>query len=236
MGAGWEVTDAATGRSIPVQATPIDARTLQLPLLYINHYGLNASAEAAAVAAHTNKATHVLVFAGSLPAVGYNVFAAKKAAGPAAAAAAATKGLRDTPSTVTNGVYSVDISGGVVTKVTNIKSGVSTPLGVTWGYYESSEGGCTYWPNGTKIGCSNQASGAYMFRPINQTTKDFGTPTIEVTTGPLLTEIKQTFSEWATHVIRLKNNSAFIEVSALAANYHQPADNPLLYALPCATM
>jgi len=75
----------------------------------------------------------------------------------------------------------------------------------------SSPGGDTFMKNGTKMS-SNQASGAYLFRPINQTTTAIGKATISVTQGPLITEVSQTFSNWATHVIRLKKGSPFIEV------------------------
>eukprot|EP01047_Picozoa_sp_COSAG01_P086981 COSAG01_NODE_19809_length_988_cov_0.947132_2_plen_78_part_01 len=54
-----------------------------------------------------------------------------------------------------------------------------------------------------------------MFRPAEQHTHRCDTstqPTLSVNAGPLVTEIKQTFAEWATHVVRLTKGSPFIEV------------------------
>ena len=53
-----------------------------------------------------------------------------------------------------------------------------------------------------------------MFRPDDQFTHacSMMQPTLEVSTGPLITEIKQTFAEWASHIIRLTKGSPYIEV------------------------
>jgi hypothetical protein len=62
---------------------------------------------------------------------------------------------------------------------------------------------------------SGQASGAYMFRPATQHTYQCdpaAKPTLTVTQGPLVTEIKQRFADWATHTIRLTKGSPYIEV------------------------
>jgi alpha-mannosidase len=212
IGADWAVTDVATGANIPIQTAPLDNRTLELPLLYVNHFGLNKVQDNAAKAAVANTATHILTFLASLPAVGYSTFSVKKTA--FSGGKHESKQLADVPASISNGMYelTIDATTNSISKITNLQSKVSTAFDITWGYYESSEGGCSYMTNGTSLGCNRQASGAYMFRPINQTTVNFGKPTIEVTQGPLVTEIKQTFAEWATHVVRLKNNSAHIEV------------------------
>ena len=218
VGAGWTVTDASTGKAVSAQSIPLDNRTLGIPLLYINNYGMKPAAHAAAVADHTNPATHTVTFAAALPPVGYATFKVKKVTSifsthlPVSVEA---KRLTTTPSTISNGIYeiTIDQAAGAVTAVKNLKSGASASLALSWGYYESSAGGCTYLPNGTKS-CSSQASGAYIFRPINQTTTPIGDgrASIVVTQGPLVTEITQTFADWATHVIRLSNNSDYIEV------------------------
>ena len=170
-GASWTVEDAS-GTAVPSQATALDNRTLQLPLLYINYFGLNNATRAQAVTAHTNQATHTPTFAITPPALGYATYTLKKAAAPAAHPLATTSTLgvaqRDQPTTVENEFYklSLDYSTNRVTKVTNLKSGVSTSLDLDWGYYVSSEGGSTWWMNGTKLTefKSPQASGAYLFR------------------------------------------------------------------------
>jgi hypothetical protein len=79
------------------------------------------------------------------------------------------------------------------------------PLNITWGYYVSNEGDSV----------SGQPSGAYMFRPATQRTyqcQNGSQPTLTVTAGPLVTEIKQVFADWATHIVRLTKGSPYIEV------------------------
>ena len=213
-GAGWKVTDAH-GAAVPSQTMALDKRTLQLPLLYLNKYKMNASQVAAAEAALENRATHVLTFPAAVPPIGFATFKATKSA--AAAAAAVDRPLSAAePTSITNGIYTVtvDPGTGLVSSIKNLVSGVTTPLSLEWGYYNSSTGGCTYALNGTKLGCDKQASGAYMFRPINQTTRDVctGKPVTTVTVGEVVSEIKQTLSEYASHTVRLTKGSKFVEV------------------------
>ena len=61
-----------------------------------------------------------------------------------------------------------------------------------------------------------------MFRPDDQFTHACSTvqPTLEVSTGPLITEIKQTFSDYASHTIRLTKGSPYVEVSAATIYGH----------------
>eukprot|EP01052_Picozoa_sp_SAG31_P048012 SAG31_NODE_9856_length_1220_cov_0.967886_2_plen_318_part_01 len=212
-GAAYTVTDLSTKATLASQATLIDARTKSLPLLYINAHGMDAESKASAESAHANKATHTLRFQASLPPVGYSTFSVKKVSKDLSATAVATTAA---PTTVTNGVYELTLNhaAGTVETVKNLASGVETPLNVSWGYYVASEGGCTIEPSGNKS-CSPQASGAYMFRPAEQFTHrpdNNSQPTLSVTTGPLVTEVKQVFADWATHTIRLTKGSPFIEV------------------------
>jgi hypothetical protein len=123
---------------------------------------------------------------------------------------------------VSNGVYEVsfDESAGVITKVTNLQTSVSTPLDISWGWYRSSEGGCSGGVNAKGAwqydlyGCSDQASGAYMFRPNSSKVYPCGgaPPVLSVSKGALVTEITQTFGSWCTHVVRLRKGQASIEV------------------------
>ena len=121
-----------------------------------------------------------------MPAVGFSSFSVRKAAHKRAASE--TTAVAD-PTTVTNGVYTVKLNqdAGLIESVTNIKSGATTPLNITWGYYVSNEGDHV----------SGQPSGAYMFRPAEQYThqcaanQTYVKPTLEVSAGPLVTEIKQ---------------------------------------------
>ena len=138
-GAEFTVTNLATRATLPSQTTVIDARTKQLPLLYLNKHRMNAAAVAKAQAALANHATHVLTFEAALPAVGFATFHVKKAAASALSAARSTRVAASTSTVVTNGIYSitVDQASGHVSSVKNLASGASTNLNISWGYYAS---------------------------------------------------------------------------------------------------
>ena len=210
-GGDWVVTDLSSKTYVPSQAIALDARTKELPLLYLNRFGLSPAEINAKEAELANNASHVLTFEAPLPPVGYAAFGIKKSEQPAS-------NVSDTaaaPSEVSNGVYTVTVNHarGSIESIRNIASGVETSLNLSWGYYLSSEGGATTLPNGRKE-IALQSSGAYIFRPAFQRTFETATtqPRIEVSTGPLVSEIKQTFSDWATHTIRLTKDSPFVEV------------------------
>jgi alpha-mannosidase len=148
-GEGWGVTDIATSAALPSQAIAIDARTQSLPKLYLNKFGLKPQQVAAATEALANKATHVLTFPVMLPPVGFSTYRVVKQkqnqhAAAAATAAAATSSRTSmaaaTPSTVSNGVYTVQLNKatGQIESVTNIASDASVALNISWGYCEFS--------------------------------------------------------------------------------------------------
>ena len=314
-GDGWTVTDLSSKSTIPSQTISLDARTKQLPLLYLNkalvgksttlrswnlanntrchqqlwmHHassiaacetlcnadngcgawtynpdktecfgypprtpalagctgGPNASGWTSGWAPHAplpaairaaeaklmNNATHTLTFAAPLPPVGYASFRVKRGANGESSAGRASsvvdpdpekvpQAQAQAPTEVSNGIYSLKVGTSSIESITNLGSGVTTPLNISFGYYISSEGGCTNLPNGTSS-CSSQASGAYLFRPQQQHTfvpvdpenAAGRQPTISVTTqGPLVTEIKSSFSRWATYTLRLTKNSPYVE-------------------------
>eukprot|EP00945_MAST-04E_sp_MAST-4E-sp1_P007088 g7088.t1 len=240
-GESWIVKDEATGKTVQAQVSAIDKRTLELPLLYINHFGVKKEDLPKIIDAYSNKATHVLTFAAEMPPMGYKLFSATastsavaaKLLAPIKAAKTTSRRLsaRDSPTTVSNGVYevTVDPSTGLLTKLKNLKSNLETDFEITWGWYNSSDGGCT---TGIKTdACSTQKSGAYIFRPNSSTVFFPGpkrTPTVDIVKGPLFTEIYQTFSDWATHVVRLYEGSEYIEVEWTAGPI--PIDTPWLPA------
>ena len=210
-GATWAIADHQ-GKPVAGQTTPIDDRTKQLPLLYINSFKMDNATLQKEMAAVSNKASHVVSFRASVPALGYTVYTVKASSvSNSRPTTVETVVAQSTPNSVTNGIITLDIADGAISSITNVKSGVTTPLSLTWGYYVSSPGGTTFNKDGTKMN-SNQASGAYLFRPINQTTINIGPATLEVTQGPLITEIKQVFDDYATHVVRLRNGSSHVEV------------------------
>lgn len=236
-GAEWVVTDS-TGHAVPSQTIPIDERTLSLPLLYLNSYNMSASQIKHAKAQLANRADHVLHLNLKMPPVGLATFAATRAKSERAAAvepnvnAPARGATADT--IVDSNTYSLTFDGtsGHLKSITNKRSGATTPLEVTWGWYNSSVGGCTVYgkdvPKALQLKpCSNQKSGAYIFRPNSSQVfypGAFRKPSVEVVHGPVVTEVRQMFSEWASHVIRLYHNKSYIELEWTAGPI--PVDTP----------
>jgi alpha-mannosidase len=235
-GGAWTVTDAA-GKAVPSQLTTIDSRTKELPLLYLNKFNMNASQIAKEEAKLSNKADQILSFEATLPAVGYAAYGFKQSAtaatdaGHAAIAverpaAAASTGAGNADTTVENEAYKLTFSGatGLLSTVEQkLNNNLVTDLSIEWGWYNSSVGGTTLYSDKVpralqEPGQSDQASGAYMFRP--NTSELFfpgphAIPTVQVVEGPLVTEVYQRFSAWATHVVRLYHSAPGAAINKL---------------------
>merc|ERR1719253_1112970 len=239
-GDSWSVTDDSTGKPVPAQVIPIDNRTLGIPLLYINYHKLNKQQIADKIKDYENKASHVLVFEVEPPSMGFSTYSAKAAS----LLESDTKATLATPTSIVsvpqsaapfsinNGVYEAtfDPSTGMMTSITNLKSKLTTNLEISWGWYNSSVGGCTKEGGGDHP-CDGQKSGAYIFRPNSSTVFFPGkevVPTIQVVKGPVVTEVHQTFSDWATHVVRLEQGASHVEVEWTAGPI--PIDTPWLPA------
>jgi alpha-mannosidase len=218
-GTGWTVQDLGAGVDastalLPSQAIPISSRTLELPMLYLNSYNMTDAEQAAWRKKNTNPATHVLSIQVTMPAMGYTTVVATRSATAeeetSSSSSSSSRVLTDGTTTVSNGRYELTFDGttGLMTSVTNVVSNITTPLSIEWGWYNSSVGGCTDGIEPHDWSCDSQKSGAYIFRPNSSTFFYPGstqTPTVEIMTqdGGLVTEVRQTFSEWATHVVRL---------------------------------
>ena len=123
---------------------------------------------------------------------------------------------------VQSDTYALTFDGatGLLSSLTNKKANVTLPLQISLGWYNSSVGGCTEYgadvPKERRLPpCSGQHSGAYIFRPNSSSVFYPGPPrkpSVEVVRGPLVTEVRQTFSSWATHVIRLYEGEAHVEI------------------------
>lgn len=220
-GGEYTVTQLGAKREVTAQAIPLTERDYELPLLYLRFHEL---ANASIVAESRNKATHMLLFQGQVPPVGYETFDIKRTPGRASRTVetapqtlTATAGRGAVAKVFSNGVYdvSVDAETGMVTHLRNVRLNQTIELSIDWGWYNSSTGGCTEDLTSGAPACSGQKSGAYIFRPNSSTVFKCGprvTPTVEFVEGPLVTEIQQTFSDWATHTIRLVKGSPYVEV------------------------
>lgn len=236
VGSLWSVTDSASGAKLPVQAVELDNRTLELPLLYINSFGMKPAQEAAAIKARSNPATHDLVFVLQIPAVGYSTVHVTKQSDRRLTPRSAVSQhhqiidtVADTAAdtVVENSLFKLTFDGttNLLKTITNKAAGVDVDLSVTWGWYNSSVGGCTDGSADPK--CSGQKSGAYIFRP-NSSKVFYPGPKVpvqlEVIQGDVVTEVRQTFSDWATHVFKLVEGEAHVEVEWTAGPI--PMDTP----------
>lgn len=236
VGASWTATDVATGKAAPSQTVALDDRTLELPLLYINHFNLTAEQEAAEVKARTNPATHDLYFTTELPPMGYSTFNVAKSTEESRRLSSQIHRRETAPvnadTVVENSMFKLTFDGTTnkLSSVTNKQSDITLDVSVTWGWYNSSVGGCT--EGSAAPACSNQASGAYIFRP-NSSTVFYPGPQVpvklEVVDGALVKEVRQTFSDWATHVIRLTEGEQHVEVEWTAGPI--PIDTPWIPAV-----
>ena len=103
----------------------------------------------AAEAKLANNASHTLTFAAPLPPLGYASFRVKRGKHSGAdVTAEEPKQTQAGPTEVSNGMYSVKVGASSIESITNLASRVTTALNISFGYYVSSEGGCTNLPNG----------------------------------------------------------------------------------------
>ena len=246
QGAGpWTATDVAKQRGVPAQALAISDRTLSLPLLYLNKHGMSQAEQDAWKEQNANPATHVLSVQATIPAMGYTTLVVQK--GKTEVAEEQQQRVVDQKkytdadgnTVVSNGHYELTFDGstGLMSQIKNLASNISTPFSIEWGWYNSSVGGCTAGIEPETWACDSQKSGAYIFRPNSSTFFYPGkaqTPTIEVVSNGgggkdgFVTEIRQTFSDWASHTIRMYSyNTAlapYIEVEWTAGPI--PIDTP----------
>ena len=215
-GPGYSVSSVANeSHKIASQLIPLTKRDYELPLLYLTYDELKNDT---IVRRTENKDTHVLIFSAKLPPVGYETFEVKMVAPTAPTAVEiSTEVPVDVNKRYGNGYYEIEINSanGMVEMLHNVAENKSTPFSIDWGWYNSSVGGCTKGVSKGMNPCSGQSSGAYMFRPNTSNVFATGpaeTVVTEVVEGALVTEIRQTFSDWATHVIRLFKGKPYIEV------------------------
>ncbi|KAJ9456762.1 putative alpha-mannosidase [Diplonema papillatum] len=211
-----------------VQVDAIDARTLSIPLLYLNKFNMTSQQIAAAEQQIMNNATHVVSFMAELPPMGYGVYTVAAASKPAVRRIAAAANM------IENEYYSLsfDMTSGRPSMLTNKRTNTSTTLSVEFGWYNSSVGGCTAGVEADHA-CDSQKSGAYIFRPNTSTLFPPGpasvAPKLTFNQGQYVQEVYQNFSNWATLVYRLTAGSKFIDVEWTAGPI--PMDTPWIPAV-----
>jgi len=227
----------ADGAALPTQVTALDDRTRRLPLLYLNEFGLTAAEIAAARRNLANTGGGVLSVLADLPPVGLTTITCAPSPDPAPSPTAAGRGVRAFSRggdlVVSNGILEATFDEGTaaLSGLKNLRSGVSATLTATWGWYNSSVGGCTEYPANpgykTAEPCSTQASGAYIFRPNSSALLGFDpafAPTLAYEAGDVVAEVRLQSSAWASHVVRLYAGASHLEVEWTAGPI--PVDTP----------
>ena len=122
-----------------------------------------------------------------------------------------------------NGFVEVDASGTAMKAIPyitieNPASRTTTSLKLTWGWYNSSVGGCTPILDAlenVEPACSSQASGAYIFRPNSSELFGFDpsfVPQMAVETGIWRRQGRLRRSPFTSHTVRLGKDNAHVEV------------------------
>ncbi|XP_024378993.1 alpha-mannosidase At3g26720 isoform X1 [Physcomitrium patens] len=196
-----EVIDAEENE-IPSQLIPITEADRTLRDKYVNlHAGVSAG----------TAPKYFLVFAAAVPPLGYNSFIVRpSSASGSNIAKLSSYETRRAPLTVhlkssqLHLTFSKDT--GLLTHMSNKKTGVSIPVEQSYCWYNGSSGVTEEDPH--------MASGAYLFRPNTSECfplKNFQ-QIVTVFRGPLVEEVHQQFSPWASQVIRVYKNAEQAEV------------------------
>lgn len=222
------------GESLPTQLVPLDNRTKELPLMYLNSFNMTSNQIAAAEAGLANKADALLAVEIKMPAVGFATFECLSSTTAHDSYNQRFRGSNDKTTekrvpkadkeaiVVSNEYYALEFNATTkaLTRITNLGSGISANLTASWGWYNSSVGGCTAYPGDLDASiasppCDDQKSGAYIFRPNSSDLFGFDPAdfsTLEVIEGELVVEVRQKTSSWASHVFRLFKGAPFVEV------------------------
>ena len=121
------------------------------------------------------------------------------------------------PVTIENDHLALTFDGGsgLLASVTTKATGVSTAVSQSFCFYEASAG----YQDGNHKG-QNQPSGAYIFRPAQSgaapcvpvaPSSSSSSVITDVITGPIVSEVRQTFSDWLTQTVRLGAGDAHAE-------------------------
>jgi len=222
---------------LQTQLLSLDNRTLSIPQLYLNSFNMTQSQIDQALAQLANKADYVLAVKVQLPPVGLASISCSPQSMrlELSTSNVLAQKIKSEERVISNGKYELTVNetSKRITKLKNIVSGIETRFDISWGWYNSSVGGCTDYGNGynanlTLPPCSDQKSGAYIFRPNSSELYGFDPsfePTLEIIdTGDLVTEIRQQVSSFASHIIRLYADESLIEVEWTAGSI--PIDTP----------
>jgi alpha-mannosidase len=203
-----EVIDGA-GNAVPSQLLPLPQSAYRLRKFYMD------GDEASMTSNNYDNPPFHLVFSAVVPPLGYTTFRVRRASSantssPHISITSTVETQHSTPTvelTSSQLQLSFSSSTGLLTQLTNSKTGISTAVQQSYCWYNAS--------NGLTEEDPYQASGAYLFRPNTSTCFRFTNAdesSMTIVRGPLVEEVHQSFAPWLSQVIRIYKDSAYAEV------------------------
>jgi len=155
--------------------------------------------------------TYTLYFSVTLPGLGYGVYFIQPATGAKETHYSTAEHVDSDQIVIQNSAVQLIFSNstGKLQTLIDFSSGLSASVQQEIFYYES----YVYPPNAT--GAEAQNSGAYIFRPVGTEADPAcgGTPpTLQVFTGPVVSEVRQSICNWITQTTRLSGTSYWTEM------------------------
>ncbi|CAD5121632.1 DgyrCDS10126 [Dimorphilus gyrociliatus] len=185
----FEVIDESNGASLDADVVPLSEETKNLP-----EYKLA-----------DKKAIAELLFKVALPPIGSKSIRIKEVKLRFDPIGDAGKEMIGSPFVVENSMVSVAFSSnGLISKISNLESKVSTDVKQTLSYYLGYQG-----DNTLPI---KQSSGAYIFRSNGSSTTELTPRSVKVYPGKHYDEVRQQFSDWAWQTIRIYDNAKHVEI------------------------
>lgn len=155
-----------------------------------------------------SNSSHELVFQVDLPPLGYSTYFVQKTNFETFENSESVTSHPSSVGIVVENEFlrlSFDKETGLLASIENLESKIKVDASQALLYYKSKVG--------SNIKPDNQASGAYVFRPDGNVNKiNSGKAENVVVKGTLMTEVRQTFSNWATQVIRLYKGARHFEL------------------------
>ena len=194
----------ARARNVPLRLPVKDSSGYKLTDVKGNDVKLDifpVSAATKSLAAKSGSAEYELNFIAELPPMGYTRFELKQAG--KARKIYKPKQQTSKSFTMKNDKMSVTFSDGKLISVSDLTSGVSLEVSQNFFWYNSSTG------NNKD---SQQASGAYIFRPNSSNIFTVSNkPRFYNHEGRIVNEVRQTFSNWVSQVIRIFEGHDYVE-------------------------
>jgi lysosomal alpha-mannosidase len=164
----------------------------------------NGSTIVSQIVPNSDTGDFTIVFAVSIPPMGYATYLLVPATYGDDGVAHKSKTVPD--QSISNEFYTLTFSNGLLSSIYSVAAGQELQLTQDYFWYNASAG----YTNDL----SHQPSGAYIFRPNVSTPYGFAAPSIQITTGPVFSEVVQVWNSWVQQTIRLYSGIDVIEVES----------------------